>query len=75
MEPAFEVAGADGTWQQATLQNVEKSGTVKGTELVVKSDAVTAPVKVRYLVRPKTMGTVYNQASLPLGPFEAECAR
>ena len=75
VEPAFEVAGADGTWQQATLQNVEKSGTVKGTELVVKSDAVTAPVKVRYLVRPKTMGTVYNQASLPLGPFEAECAR
>ncbi|MBO7683348.1 MAG: hypothetical protein J6T51_01305, partial [Kiritimatiellae bacterium] len=73
--PAFEVAGADGAWKPADLQNVEKSGVVKGTELVVKSDAVPAPVKVRYMVRPKTMGTVYSQASLPLGPFEAECAR
>ena len=69
--PAFEVAGADGEWKAATLENVSKSGVVKGTELVVGSKDVPAPVKVRYLGQPRTMGTVYSQASLPLGPFEA----
>ena len=70
--PAFEVAGADGEWKPAQLQNVEKSGNVKGEELVVKSNEVQAPVKVRYLVRPRTMGTVFSQVSLPLGPFSAD---
>ena len=72
IEPAFEVAGEDGEWKSAKLQNVEKNGVVKGVELVVKSEEVAAPVKVRYLVRPRTMGTVYNQMSLPLGPFAAD---
>ena len=69
--PAFEVAGEDGAWKSATLENVENNGVVKGEELVVASKDVPAPVKVRYLGTPHTMGTVYNQASLPLGPFEA----
>ena len=72
IEPAFEVAGADGEWKPAKLQNVDKSGIVKGAELVVKAADVPSPVKVRYLCRPRTMGTVYSQASLPLGPFEAD---
>ena len=69
--PAFEVAGEDDAWKSAILENVEKSGVIKGEELVVASKDVPAPVKVRYLGTPRTMGTVYSQASLPLGPFEA----
>ncbi len=72
IEPAFEVAGADGEWKPAKLQEVNKSGIVKGVELVVKSAEVPVPEKVRYICRPQTMGTVFNQASLPLGPFEAD---
>lgn len=75
IEPAFEVAGEDGEWKSAKLQNVAKDGVVKGGELVVRSEAVPAPVKVRYLVRPRTMGTVYNQVCLPLGPFAADVNR
>ena len=70
VEPAFEVAGEDGEWKPAKLQNVDENGIVKGSELVVRSDAVPAPVKVRYLVKPRTMGSVYSQAALPLGVFE-----
>jgi hypothetical protein len=29
-------------------------------------------VKVRYMGQPKTSGTLYNEASLPLGPFETK---
>ena len=71
IEPAFEVAGADGEWKSAKLEGVDKIGNVKGSELVVASKEVPAPEKVRYLVRKCTMGTVFSQASLPLGPFEA----
>ena len=72
IEPAFEVAGEDGEWKSAKLLNVARGGYVTGVELVVKSADVPVPVKVRYLVRPRTMGTVYNQMSLPLGPFSAD---
>ena len=71
IEPAFEVAGSDGVWKDAKLKNVEKNGIVKGESLVVAAESVPEPVKVRYLVRPRTMGTVFNQVSLPLGPFES----
>jgi len=71
IEPAFEVAGADGEWKSAKLEGVDKNGVVKGSELVVAAKDVPAPEKVRYLVRKRTMGTVFSQASLPLGPFEA----
>ena len=43
-----------------------------GAEIVLKSDAVAAPVKVRYLGQPRTSGTMYNEASLPLGAFETK---
>jgi sialate O-acetylesterase len=68
--PAFELAGADGVWHPAKLLNVEKSGKVKGTTLELTSDKVARPVRARYLGRKRTMGTVYNEVSLPLGPFE-----
>ena len=71
IEPAFEVAGTNGVWTAAKLQNVKKDGPVTGTDLVVSAPDVPDPVKVRYMGKNRTMGTLYNQASLPLGPFEA----
>ena len=80
--PAFELAGADGKWQPAKVVNYrkgkDKSGKETDTdyidapEIVLSSDAVAEPVKVRYMGQPKTSGTLYNEASLPLGPFEAQ---
>ena len=79
--PAFELAGADGKWQPAKVVNYrqrkDKSGKdvdsdyIDGPEIVLASDAVAEPVKVRYMGQPRTAGTLYNEASLPLGPFEA----
>ena len=78
--PAFELAGEDGTWHPAKVENYRKtkdktgqtvdSDYIDGAEIILSSEAVPAPVKVRYMGRPKTSGTLYNEASLPLGPFE-----
>ena len=80
-EVAFEVAGTNGVWEAARIVNFRKArgrnkrmfdtDYIDGAKIVVKSDKVAAPVKVRYMGRPRTAGTLYNQASLPLGPFEA----
>jgi hypothetical protein len=42
---------------------------VKGATLTVSSAKVPDPTKVRYLYKNRTAGTLYNEASLPLGPF------
>ena len=80
-EAAFEVAGTNGVWELAKVvnwrQNKGKDGKssdtdyIDGSQIAVKSGKVAAPVKVRYMGKPRTAGTLYNQASLPLGPFEA----
>lgn len=69
LEPAFEVAGANGGWHAAKLENVDNRGRVKGVTLTVSSPKVSNPTKVRYLYKNRTAGTLYNEASLPLGPF------
>ena len=80
-EAAFEVAGTNGVWEAAKVvnwrQNKGKDGKtsdtdfIDGSQIVVKSGKVATPVKVRYMGKPRMAGTLYNQASLPLGPFEA----
>ncbi|MBO5906061.1 MAG: hypothetical protein J6Q84_06560 [Kiritimatiellae bacterium] len=72
-QPAFELAGKDGKWYPAKLLNVNELGQVKGVDLELKSDKVAEPVKIRYMGRNNTMGTIYNQVSLPLCPFESSC--
>lgn len=42
-----------------------------GNVLVVSSDKVPVPVRVRYLDDPDAIGSVYNEANLPLGYFKA----
>lgn len=80
-DAAFEVAGTNGTWVAAKVVNFRKAKDkdgkavdtdfIDGTKIAVKADTVAAPVKVRYMGQPRTSGTLYNEASLPLGPFEA----
>ena len=79
--PAFEVAGADGKWYDAKVLNYRKgkgndgketdTDYIDGPAIVLSSDKVSEPVRVRYMGKSKTSGTLYNEASLPLGPFEA----
>ena len=71
VEPPFEVRGTNGVWTAARLQNVDKSGKIKGKGLTLKAEGAGEISGVRYMGRAKTAGTLYNQASLPLGPFEA----
>ena len=73
--------GADGTWKLAKVLNFRKrkggdgkehdTDFIDGPDIVVSCESIIEPVKVRYMGRPRTMGTLYNEASLPLGPFEA----
>ena len=70
--PAFEIAGANSVWHAAKLENVDERGRVKGVTLSVSSAKVPNPVKVRYLYKNLTSGTLYNEVSLPLGPFSSK---
>ena len=79
-DAAFEVAGTNGVWTAAKIVNYRKgkdkagdpvdTDYIDGARIAVKADSVTMPVKVRYMGKPCTAGTLYNEASLPLGPFE-----
>ena len=67
---SFEVAGRHGGWKPAKLLGVSENGAVTGTVLTVRSEEVKEPVMVRYLGRNRSMGTLFNEVSLPLGPFQ-----
>ena len=79
-EAAFDLAGADGIWKPAKIVNYrqEKDGRgnwvetdyVAEPEIALRADGVPAPIRVRYMGRARTSGTLYNQMNLPLGPFE-----
>ena len=81
-KPAFELAGADGKWQPAKVVNYRQgkdrkgvmgdTDIINGPEIVLEAEGVPEPVKVRYMGQPRTSGTLYNEASLPLGPFESK---
>jgi len=78
--PAFELADSDGKWHPAKVVNYrmrkDKEGKdvetdyIDGPEIVLSCDLAAVPVKARYMGQPCTAGTLYNEASLPLGPFE-----
>ena len=81
-ELPFELAGEDGDWKPAKVLNFRKNkgkdgketdtDFIDGAEIVLFSEDVPEPVKARYMGRPRTSGTLYNEASLPLGPFAAK---
>lgn len=78
--PPFELAGADGKWYPAVIDNFRKqkdgkgklreTDFIDGAKIVLVSKNVPAPVQARYMGKSRTAGTLYNEASLPLGPFE-----
>lgn len=76
----FEVAGADGKFVPAEILNFtrldagagkppRRDGRIDGATLVVGAKAVPDPRKLRYLHSKPWTGTVFNESSLPLGPF------
>lgn len=78
----FEVSGTNGVWHPAILVNSDGGakvkrvwgtrGIVEGRDLVLESESVTNPVKVRYLHEKPWVGSLFATSGLPLGPFEAE---
>ena len=78
----FEVCGTNGVWKAARIVNLAESknrngkaqflGPVNGKDLVVESDEVKEPVKLRYLHSSPWFGALYNDVCLPLGAFAIE---
>ena len=79
----FEVAGADGIFHPAEIVNlslftnvvsrkVSFLGHIGGNRLVVRSDKVTHPKRVRYLHSRPWYGAIRNEVGLPLGAFAAD---
>jgi len=60
-----EVAGSDHVFFPATA-------IIHGNELMVQSDAVRAPIAVRYSWKPFAEGHLYNSAGLPAAPFRSD---
>jgi hypothetical protein len=71
VDSPFELAGADGRWHRAGIQNVDKQGRLDGARLVLKAADVPAPQEVRYLQCAPWRSNVFNEMSLPLGVFTA----
>ena len=78
-ELGFELAGEDGVFRPARIENMRKlenvteyRGQFDGEGIVLFSPEVANPVKVRYLhVRP-WFGRITNEAGLPLGAFASD---
>lgn len=77
VEPAFEMCGADGVWVKAKITNPVVTDAIRrgvvqsdGGWLTLEAEGLDKAVHVRYLGQPRTAGTLYNELSLPLGPFE-----
>ena len=76
----FELQDASGAWKRAEIRNFRdtwvwwqkknvKHGEIDGNGIVLAAPGVKAPRAVRYLFNSPWRGSVFNQASLPLGPF------
>ena len=78
----FEIAGADGRFVPATIDNLvvstnfwkkpEYRGLLKGEGLIVRADGVPAPCRLRYLHSAPWRGNIYNEVNLPLGAFHID---
>lgn len=75
----FELAGADGVFRQAKIENyrhfTEKGvdrryGDFDGARIVLSAEGVAEPVKARYLFKAPRRSCVFNEAGLPLGAFQ-----
>ena len=72
----FEIAGQDGRFVPARIENKGANGTLAGAELVVSAPGVAAPRRLRYLASKPWIGSLYSfDSGLPLGPFEIDARR
>lgn len=62
---SFELAGNDKVFHPAQAD-------ISGKTVVVKSDAVKAPVAVRYAFKDSLSGNLYNTEGLPAAPFRTD---
>ncbi|MGN0843773.1 MAG: hypothetical protein ACI4QT_00970, partial [Kiritimatiellia bacterium] len=61
----FAIAGADRKWHVANAR-------IDGTQVVVSSPEVPAPVAVRYAFHGAPECNLYNRAGLPASPFRTD---
>ena len=82
----FELADETGRWYKASILNFRdtwvwylkenvKNGEFADNEIVLSARGVKRPRAVRYLFNSPWKGSVFNEASLPLGPFELSVGR
>jgi sialate O-acetylesterase len=61
----FAIAGSDRKWRPATA-------TIRGSQVLLESDAVPAPEAARYNWNGLTEGNLYNREGLPAAPFRTD---
>ncbi|MNE60982.1 hypothetical protein D3C80_1561640 [compost metagenome] len=61
----FEVAGTDNVFYKA-------NAVIKNNTVILQSDKVKAPVKVRYAWKNTDQSTLFNKANLPASSFISE---
>ncbi len=82
----FELEDEAGRWHKASILNFRdtwlwylkrnvKNGEFAGSEIQLSAPGVKKPKTVRYLFNSPWKGSVFNEASLPLGPFELSVGR
>ena len=72
----FEIAGKDGKFVPAKIENKGANGSLSGKELVVSAPGVAKPCRIRYLASKPWIGSLYSfDSGLPLGPFEIDARR
>lgn len=72
----FEIAGKDGKFVPAKIENKGANGTLEGRELIVSAPGVKEPRLLRYLASKPWIGSLYSfDSGLPLGPFEIDARR
>ncbi len=76
LQADFEVAGVDGVFHPAEIVNFRTEKGLKGLidspdTIRIRWKDVDEPRRVRYLMSDAWKGVIYNEAGLPLGPFEA----
>ena len=78
----FELQDEKGVWHKARIRNFKETwvwyikmnvcyGEIAGPTIRLTADGLANPVAVRYLFNSPWKSSVFNQASLPLGPFDS----
>lgn len=84
LDSRFELAGADGKFVKATIQNpvlsrkddrTSYSGELVGAQVILQASGVEKPKQIRYLHSKPYDSNVFNESGLPLGAFHMNVKR